>query len=120
MGNNLFIALDVGHGYRQGSLVLAGIEELGEAVRISYATWYVRSALSATEAATRLRDVMGDSDLLVVVNCSCNEVAMLDVGERASSFIEKRWYREALTPLPGLPATYVEDLSRSPRTGTEG
>jgi hypothetical protein len=120
MANNLFITFDVRHGYRQGSLILGGIEELGEAVRISYSTWYVRSVLSATEAATRLRDVMDDSDLLVVVNCSNNEIAMLDVGERASRFIEKRWYRDTLKPLASVPATYMEDLSRAPGTGTEG
>jgi hypothetical protein len=92
MAHNLFISFELHDPYRQGSLVLGAIEELGQAVRISPSMWYVRSDLSAGEAATRVREVMGDRDQLLIVNTSDNEAAMFNLEERTSHFIVERWH----------------------------
>ena len=92
MINNLFVSFELHDPYREGSLVLSAIEELGQAVRISYSSWYVRSGLSASDAASRVWDVMRDADHLLVVNASNNEAAMFNLDARASRFIAERWH----------------------------
>jgi hypothetical protein len=92
MVNNLFVSFELHDSCRGGSLVLSAIEELGQAVRISYSCWYVRSTLSACEAATRVCDVMNDSDQLLIVDASRNEAAMFNLDARASRFIAERWH----------------------------
>ena len=73
--------------------MLNAIEELGnQAVRISFSNWYVRTTLSAGDAATRVWDVMQAADLLLVVNASSNEAAMFNVDTRASHFVAERWH----------------------------
>jgi hypothetical protein len=103
MANNLFVSFDLHDPYRQGSLVLSAIEELGQAVRIYYSTWYVRSNLTATEAATRVWDVMDSTDHLLVVNSSHDDAAMFNLDERASHFMAARWHLG--TPLLPCPRT---------------
>jgi hypothetical protein len=92
MANNLFVSFDLHDSSRHGALVLAAIEELGHAVRLSRWTWYVRSALAAAEAASRVWDVMHDCDHLLVVDTSHDEAAMFNLDERAHRFMSERWH----------------------------
>lgn len=92
MVNNLFVSFELSDLTREGSLVLSAIEELGQAVRISYSSWYVRSTLAAGDAAARVWDVMRDEDCLLIVDASNNEAAMFNLDERASRFIAERWH----------------------------
>ena len=92
MVNNLFVSFELHDPYREGAIVLSAIEELGQAVRISYSSWYVRTSLSAADAATRVWHVMRDADHLLVVNASNNEAAMFNLDVRASNFIVERWH----------------------------
>jgi len=92
MVNNLFVSFELSDLTREGSLVLSAIEELGQAVRISYSSWYVRSTLAAGDAAARVWDVMRDDDRLLVVDASNNEAAMFNLDARASRFIAERWH----------------------------
>jgi hypothetical protein len=90
--NNLFVSFELRDLTREGSLVLGAIEELGQAVRISYSSWYVRSTLAASEAASRVWGVMREEDRLLVVDASNNEAAMFNLDARASRFIADRWH----------------------------
>jgi len=92
MVNNLFVSFELYDPCREGSLVLSAIEELGQAVRITFSNWYVRTTLSAGDAATRVWDVMQDADVLLVVNASSNEAAMFNRDTRAHHFIAERWH----------------------------
>jgi hypothetical protein len=112
MANNLFVSFELHDPYRQSSLVLGAIEELGQAVRIFPSSWYVRSDLSAGEAAIRVWDVMDERDHLLVVNTSDNEAAMLNV-ERASDFIVERWHCDVSCSERKRTRATVADLSKN-------
>jgi hypothetical protein len=92
MSYNLFVAFDARDPVREPSLMLAAIEELGQAVRLFSTFWYVRSPLTATEAARRLRDVMQPEDALMVINASLSEAASFNVTDTAIEWMQKRWH----------------------------
>ena len=92
MSYNLFVAFDARDPVREASLVLAAIEDLGEAVRLFGTFWYVRSRFSATEAARQLREIMEPQDALIVVNASVGEAAALNVADQSIEWMQKRWH----------------------------
>ena len=94
MTNNLFVTFDVHDISRESSLVVAAIEELGQAVRVFSFLWYVRSNLSAAEAAQRVWDVMQSKDRLMVIDASSDEVASLNLDDRCLQSMAVRWHRE--------------------------
>ncbi|HEU4623829.1 MAG TPA: hypothetical protein VFS52_03645 [Steroidobacteraceae bacterium] len=98
MSNNLFVAFDARDPVREPSLVLAAIEELGQAVRLFSTFWYVRSRFTAAEAARRLWDIMQPEDALVVVDASSEEVAALNVDDASIEWMQKRWRLGLETP----------------------
>jgi hypothetical protein len=103
---NLFVAFDTRDPVREASLVLAAIEELGEAVRLFSTFWYVRSRLTAAEAARQLWDIMQPQDTLVVVNASVGEAAAFNVDDTSIEWMQKRWHLrldETLSHLPAIP-----------------
>lgn len=94
MSNNLFVTFDVHDSSRESSLILAAIEELGQAVRIFSFMWYVRSNLSAAEAAERVWGVMRPEDRLLVIDATRQEVATLNLDERCTQGMISRWHRD--------------------------
>jgi hypothetical protein len=94
MTNNLFVTFDVHDTSREASLILSAIEELGQAVRIFSFLWYVRSNLSASEAAERVWDVMDPQDRLLVIDASRQEVASLNLDELCVQWMTNRWHRD--------------------------
>jgi hypothetical protein len=99
---NLVVAFEMRDWARQGSLVAGAIEEIGEATRIFGTAWYVRSDLTAPEAARRVWDVMGAIDGLIVIDVSDNLIAMFNVDPQATAFMSAHWHRhdEALPAPP--------------------
>jgi hypothetical protein len=98
MSNNLFVSFQLSDSQRSSALTLAAVEELGSSVPVFRTLWYVRSNLSAAEAAARLRAVMDERDRLVVIDTSKNEIAMLNVDDRACAVIDVQWHRELAIP----------------------
>jgi hypothetical protein len=94
MSNNLFVSFQLSDSQRSSALTLAAVEELGSSVPVFRTLWYVRSNLSAAEAAARLRAVLDDRDRLVVIDTSRNEIAMLNIDERACAVLDVQWHRE--------------------------
>jgi hypothetical protein len=92
MSYNLFVAFDARDPIRETPLILAAIEELGQAVRLFSTFWYVRSPFSAAEAARRLWDMMRPEDALIVVNASLCEAASFNVADVAFEWMQKRWH----------------------------
>jgi hypothetical protein len=99
MSYNLFVAFDARDPIRETPLILAAIEELGEAVRLFSTFWYVRSPFTAAEAARRLWDLMQTDDALIVVNASLAEAACFNVTEDAFEWMQKRWHLRLDEPL---------------------
>jgi hypothetical protein len=118
VANNLFVSFELHDFERQGALVLGAIEELGRTVQISGSICYVRSDLSAGEAATRVQGVLGDRDRLLIVNTSDNEAAMLNLDERASRFIAEHWHLDLFSSLRernrATPAAALENETQAP------
>ena len=104
MSNNLFVSFDVHDIAREPSLILGAIEELGQAVRLFSCTWYVRSNLSASEAAERVWDVMEPEDRLLVIDATQQEVATLNLDERCTQWMMNRWHRDVREPDAARPA----------------
>lgn len=91
MSNNLFVTFDVHDTSREASLILSAIEELGQAVRIFSNVWYVRSNLSAAEAARRVWDVMQTEDALLVIDASGEEAATFNLDDCQQTMLD-RWH----------------------------
>jgi hypothetical protein len=104
---NLFVAFDTRDPVREASLVLAAIEELGEAVRLFSTFWYVRSRLTAADAARQLWDIMQPQDTLIVVNASVGEAAAFNVDDTSIEWMQKRWHLRLDEALSHLPAVAV-------------
>ncbi len=111
MGNNLFVSFDIHDCYRQSPLIVSAIEELGEATRLFSSSWYVRSNLTAAEAARRLWDVMDSADTLLIVDATREEAAMFNVQEHAIQFISRCWRseREKAHPLRSVEPVQPEE-----------
>jgi hypothetical protein len=116
MANNLFVTFDVQDASREASLILSAIEELGESMRVFSNVWYVRSNLSAAEAARRVWDVMQPKDQLMVVDTGNDEAATFNLSEKCLRAMQKRWHLDLDTPAE--PATVLKfferDAIRSP------
>ena len=93
MARNLLVSFEVRNWVRQGALIVAAIEELGDAARVFGSVWYVRSKLTALQAAERVRDVIDPSDGLIVIDVSHNLVATCNVDDRSVEFMMRNWQR---------------------------
>ncbi len=94
MTHNLVVSFDLRDPCRQSALIVNAIEELGQATRLFSSTWYVRSNLTAAEAACRVWDLMDRADSLVVVDASADEAAMFNVDGNSVQFMARRWHLE--------------------------
>lgn len=115
MTRNLFVTFDLHDACRQAPLILGAIEELGQATRLFSSTWYVRSNLTAAEAARRVWDVMDRSDALLVLDTSTDEVAMFNLNDRGVRFMSRCWH----LPLDETPAANVPTLPETAAVARE-
>jgi hypothetical protein len=92
MSYNLFVAFETHDPVREASLVNAAIEDLGQSVRLFSTYWYVRSPLTAAEAARQLWEIMEPSDTLIVVNATMGEAAAFNVDDSSMDWMQKRWH----------------------------
>lgn len=95
MSRNLFVSFYVHDGSHEAPLILGAIEELGVAVRIYRYLWYVRSELTAPEAARRVWDLMQPGDSLIVIDATSSELGAYNVNEKSLGSIERLWHRES-------------------------
>jgi hypothetical protein len=100
MTNNLLVSFDVQDASREAPLILSAIEELGQAIRIFSNVWYVRTTLSAAEAARRVWDIMQPQDQLMVVDVAKDEAATFNLSESSLRGMQKRWHLELELPEP--------------------
>jgi hypothetical protein len=91
MANNLHISYDLNVPGQNYDAVIAKIKTLGNWAKIHKSYWYVKSALTARQAAEAVWSVMDSSDTVYVVNASDNTAWWLNISEEASEFISKKW-----------------------------
>jgi hypothetical protein len=94
MSNNLFVSFEMGSTSRTACVICAAIEELGQATRLFSSLWYVRSNLTAAEAARLVWDVMQVPDRLLVIDASGHEVASFNVEPHCMERMSRRWHLE--------------------------
>jgi hypothetical protein len=114
MSYNLFVAFDTRDPLREAALLSAAIEDLGQAVRLFSTFWYVRSPLTAAEAARELADLLHPNDALVVINASVEEAAAFNVADASIEWMQKRWHHELRTA--GRVESSKLNAPRQPRT----
>src|SRR5688572_20637277 len=105
MTHNLMVSFEIRDWVRQGSLIVAAIEELGQTARVFGSTWFVSSPFTAAEAASRVRDIMSTEDGLMVADLADNIAVTLNVDERTHEFMTRHWARPANNqpPVGNLP-----------------
>jgi hypothetical protein len=91
MEHNLVVTFEIRDLVREGALITAAIEELGQATRVFSTTWYVRSELSAQDAASLVWNVMNPVDGLLVLDLSSDLAAMFNIDNRVSDFMANHW-----------------------------
>jgi hypothetical protein len=99
MNRNLFVSFQTHDASRGAALILGAIEELGEAVRVYRHLWYVRSELTAEEAARRVWALMDPADSLIVIDATASEVGAYNVDEQSLGWLEQLWHHDAARPL---------------------
>ncbi len=92
MSNNLVVSFSLHDSSTSSTAVADAIAALGEAARIFSTTWYVRSNLTASEAAHRVWIVMDRADALFVIDAGGNEAAMFNVDENVLQFMTRNWH----------------------------
>jgi len=93
MTNNLFISYDLytpGQNYEK---VIAAIQALGNWAKVHKSFWFVKSSLSASDAATRVWAVMDSNDSLIVIDATNNLAAWHNLDSKVSQFIKDNWLK---------------------------
>ncbi|MDR6994145.1 hypothetical protein J2Y65_000779 [Aeromonas salmonicida] len=93
MANNLFISYDLHAPNQDYTSLIDEIKSLGDWASIQRSLWYVNSALSAEEAAKRLRAKMDSNDSLVVINAVNNEAYWYNLSDEVAKHIQNFWNR---------------------------
>jgi hypothetical protein len=97
MAFNLFVMLDA-MTESQLPAVLDIMKGLGESRRIADARWYLRSVVSSAELAERLLPALAVTDSLLIIDCTHNRVAMINIDEALSDFLSRHWHSEPAAP----------------------
>jgi len=91
MANNLFISYDLiapGQHYPE---VIAAIQALGAWAKVHYSLFYVKTTLSASEAATKVRTVMDSNDKLIVIDAK--DAYWYNLPKEVEDQIKQQWNR---------------------------
>jgi len=92
MANNLFISYDLIKPDKNYEQVIGAIKTLGSWAKIHYSLWYVKSTLSASDAAQRVRASMDGNDKLIVINTIDNTAAWYNLSTEVAEYLKKHWH----------------------------
>ncbi|EHR7860902.1 hypothetical protein ACWLRU_003050 [Vibrio parahaemolyticus] len=91
MGNNLFIMYDLNTPNQEYTKVIDEIKSLGDWASVQRSTWYVNTAISASDAAQRISKVMDPTDTLLVVDALNNESYWYNLSDEVANHIKHFW-----------------------------
>lgn len=89
--HNLHISYDLKQPGRDYEKVSKCIKSLGSWAKIHESFWYVKSPLTAKEAADAIDAALDPNDLVCVVDASSDEAAWNVLPSEVSSHIQKSW-----------------------------
>lgn len=91
MANNLFISYDLYSPGQDYSRVIEAIQSLGTWAKVHKSLWYVKSNLSAEQAATKVWAVMDKNDTLIVMNSTVNDAYWYNLQPEVQKLIQQNW-----------------------------
>lgn len=91
MSNNLFISYDLNSPGQNYQAVINAIKNLGPWAKLQKSLWYVKAALTATQALEKVLPSMDPNDSLVVVDATNNDAAWINVVAEASKQVKDYW-----------------------------
>lgn len=91
MAKNLFISYQIKSPDQVYFSLVDEIKKLGSWTRIHQSYWYVKSSLTAEQAAQRVWSKMGKNDLLIVVDASNNTQYSYNLNPDVEKHIKHQW-----------------------------
>jgi hypothetical protein len=92
MTKNLVISYDLHEPGKNYEKVSNSIKSLsGHWAKVHLSLWYVRTNLSASEAADRIWRSMDPSDSLFVVDATNNSAAWFNLNSKTSAYLKQSW-----------------------------
>lgn len=84
MSNQLFVSFEFNRPDRTYDRVVFAIKSMDEScTEVHFAHWHVNTPLSAQKVCDRLKSVLDESDKLIVIDATNNEVAWVNLDEKA-------------------------------------
>lgn len=91
MANNLHISYDLNRPGQNYDKVIEKIKTLGSWARIHQSFWYVKSTLTARQAADAVWSVMDSTDTVYVVDATNNVAAWQNLSDEVANHIRDNW-----------------------------
>jgi dTDP-4-dehydrorhamnose reductase len=91
MANNLFISYDLHEPGKNYEAVIAEIKKLGSWAKVHYSLWYVKTPLSAEQAAKRVWAVMDTNDKLIVIDTTNDTCYWYNLSNEVAEHLKKSW-----------------------------
>lgn len=93
MANNLFISYDLYSPGQDYSSVIEAIKGLGSWAKVHKSYWYVKSSLSAEDAAKKVWAKLDSNDSLIVVDATGNHAYWYNLSDEVSKHMQEQWYK---------------------------
>lgn len=93
MANNFFVSYDLNSPGQDYSKVIDAIKSLGSWAKIHKSFWYVKSTLTAEQAAKKVWAYMDSNDSLIVVDSTNNDAYWYNLSEQVSKHMQDQWKR---------------------------
>lgn len=91
MANNLFISYDLIGADRDYEPVIKAIKELGDWGKLEYSFFYVKSTLSAAEAARHVWNSMHAQDKLLIIDSANNQFSCYNISAEVLKHMQNHW-----------------------------
>ena len=92
MANNLVVSYDLHKPEQNYDAVQDRIKSLGAWARVQRSVWYVKSAVSASDAVTHIWAAMDANDSLIVFDLANNTAAWMNLDPQVSQFLQQQWF----------------------------
>ena len=93
MANNLFISYDLHSPGQDYEKIADAIKRLGSWAKVQYSLWYVKSQLSASDAAEKVWSAMDKNDSLIVIDATNNNASWYNLSQEVSNFLKEHWHK---------------------------
>jgi len=104
MTNSLFVAYHLDRPESDDAAIGAAIGALGQSTRIYSGHWFLKSHLSAPEAAARIWSAMRPQDSVLVVDATNGEAGWKNLEPAVAELLRETWPTGAVSGAPSAAA----------------